>query len=280
MAEKANAALIPVINYFWPLDLFTAALCVGVPVLCLAFRWCTIPFQAACAIAVVLGLFAGMPTGFKGTSDLDVRFIVMAAFMLPAAIASVALPRRVAQSIGIAFVFLFGARMTLLMTVWDSWSAELTAFRTVIAPIQPGDVVMTVRVPRGGDPNIWSTEVTARRLSNGASTDSHLPALLVIEHRAWWPFLFDNLSQQPIEKREPYRNVAELIDNSPDPIGLLTNDAAAVALITHVLVLGPEPTQVATAGLKLLAENREAALFAVVRDVINQERPRSPPSDR
>ncbi len=61
----------------------------------------------------------------------------------------------------------------------------------------------------------------ARRLSDGTVVDTHLPALLLIEHRAWWPFLFDNPSQQPIETREPFRALATRIDGSPDPIALL-----------------------------------------------------------
>ena len=42
-----------------------------------------------------------------------------------------------------------------------------------------------------------------RRLSNGMPLDDHLPALLLIERRAFWPFLFDNPSQQPMRDPAP-----------------------------------------------------------------------------
>ena len=50
VAGKAQAALTPVLNYYWPLDLAAAALSVAVPVLCLARGWCRMPFQAAGAL--------------------------------------------------------------------------------------------------------------------------------------------------------------------------------------------------------------------------------------
>ena len=53
-------------------------------------------------------------------------------------------------------------------------------------------------------------------LSNGARTDEHLGALALIEHRAYWPFEFDNASQQPIETREPYRSLAIRVGSMPD----------------------------------------------------------------
>jgi hypothetical protein len=272
VAGKAHAALMPVMNYLWPLDLLTAAFCLAIPALCLARRWCAVPLRAAAAIGVLLALFIGLPTAFKGTFDLDTRFIVMAAFVAPAALVPLALPRRAAWAIGIGFLLLFSARMTVVMTVWHDWAGYLAAFRGVIAAVQPGDVVLTARLPRGVENDIWTSVATARRLSDGTVVDSHLPALLLIEHRAWWPFLFDNPSQQPIETREPFRTMAKRIDESPDPIALLARDAPEMRPITHVLVRGPVPGpgEIETACLRLVAANGEAALFAVVRDEIGR----------
>jgi hypothetical protein len=281
-AGKVHAALMPVMNYFWPLDLATAVLCVVVPCICLARRWCVAPLQAALAIISLLVLFIALPTAFKGTYDLDTRFIVMAAAMAPAALVPIALPRRAAWAIGAGFLLLFSARMTVLITVWDDWRGYLAAFRSVIEPVQPGDVVLTFRLPRAADHDLWSTVATARRLSDATVLDSHLPALLLIEHRAWWPFLFTNLSQQPIESRAPFGALGGLIDNSPDPIALLLGGAPEMRPITHVLVQGPAPGpgEMETAGLRLVTQSGEMALFAVVRDKISQTQPPSPLSDR
>jgi hypothetical protein len=277
---KVHAALMPVMNYLWPLDLVTAAVTVALPVVCLLRRWCAIPLRAASAIVLLLALFVALPTSFKGTSDLDTRFVVMAAFVLPAALVPIALPRRVAQAICIGFLLLFSARMTVLMIAWQDWANELAGFRTVTAQIRPGDVVLTARLPGGTRELQWTSFTAARRLSDGTVVDFHLPALLVIEHRAWWPFLFDNKSQQPIEKREPYRSLASWIDNAPDPIGLLASDPPELRLVTHVLLYGHGPFPVGIAGLRPLAENSAASLFAVDRDEISRSSHVAPLSGR
>jgi hypothetical protein len=273
---KAHAALMPVINYSWPLDLATAVLCVCVPVFCLVRRWCVARFQAPLAIIVLLVLFVGLPAGFKGTYDLDSRFIVMAAFVFPAALIPIAMPLRAARVMGVLFLILFGARTAVLMTAWQGLAADLAAFRTVVASVQPGDAVMLVRLQRIDKPNIWTSIATEGRLSDLYVNDTHLPALLLIEHRAWWPFLFDNASQQPIRTREPYRTAALMIDAAADPVALLAQDPRELRVLTHVLIMHPHPDEVMPAGLKLVARNYEAALFAIERDVS----PPQPPSPR
>jgi hypothetical protein len=268
---KMRAALTPVVNYFWPLDLATAVLSVTVLALCLARRWCVIPLQAASAIIVLLVLFIGLPVAFKGTNDLDTRFIVMAAVLVPAALVPVAVPRRAGWAIGAGFLLLFGARSVVLTIAWNDWAGALAAFRSVIAQVEPGDVVMTVHFDQAIAQDRWTSISPAGRLSDGTGTDSHLPALMLIEHRAWWPFLFDNASQQPIEGRQPYRALAWRIDGSSDPIGLLAQDAPGMRLVTHVLVQGPLPVQgeLEMAGLKRIAGDGDTSLFAVRRDGVS-----------
>jgi len=242
------------------------------------------------AIVALLVLFAGLPSAFKGTYDLDTRFIVMAAFVIPAALTPVVTTpnpllgntrvpgsRRATRAIGAVLLLLFGVRMTVLMIAWGSWPVELAAFRSAVASIQPGGVVMTVGAAPATPQMSWTSISAPRGLADGTETDTHLPALLVIEHRAYWPFLFDNLSQQPIQTREPYRTAANLIDSSPDPITLLTTGEPGLRPFTHVLVLGPTPAVVAARGLKLVAQSEAAALFVVMRDGISQAAPRLPP---
>jgi hypothetical protein len=275
LADKANAALTPVLNYSWPLDLATAFLCVAVPCLCVIRSWCQIPFQAALALIALLLLFIGLPAALKGTYDLDTRFIVMAAVILPACLVPAALPRRAAWAISLGFLLLFAARTTVLLSSWINWAGHLTAFRTVIASIQPGDVVLTVNNPPAPDKHRWTTVAKAGRLSDGTIIDTHLPALLVIEHRAWWPYLFNNPSQQPIDSPARFRNLAERIDRATDPIALLIGDPSNMRLVTHVLAQGimPPAAEIEAAGLTLITRNDDAALFRVNRSP-------SPPSGR
>jgi hypothetical protein len=63
--------------------------------------------------------------------------------------------------------------------------------------------------------------------------------------------------------------LATLIDSAQDPIPLLARDAPEMRLITHVLILGPAPAPTAD-GLRLVAGNGEASLFAVTRNEISR----------
>ena len=265
VAGKLNAALFPVINYLLPLDIATAFFCIVIVVICLRRRWCAIPFQAAVTIGILVFLFIALPHGFKGTWDLDTRFIIMAAFAASASIVPVAVPPRTGRIIGIAFLLLFGARMTVLTTVWERWTADLAGFRAVIASVRPGNVVLTVRLRPEDERAAWTHLASPRRLSDGTITDIHLPALLLLEHRAWWPFLFTTRSQQPLETREPFETIAERVDESYDPIARLAWHAGEMRLFTHVLVTGqpPGPGLIATEGLTRVAGNDTAVLFAV-----------------
>ena len=273
-SSKALAAMMPVINYHWSLDLLTSAICVAVPAWCLARRWASVPPGAVLALAAAVLLFLVSPVAFKGTFDLDTRFIVMTAALLPAVLVPAAIPRRAAWCLTIGFLALFGARMGVLAGVWNAWRGDLADFRAVIAPVQPGDLVLSAQVSPREAPGWWASGPNARRLSDGRAMDTHLPALLLIERRAWWPYLFDNPSQQPIETREPYRSLAERVGPMPDMRELIVLEDAELGNFTHVLLLdagglsGPVSPR-----LVLMVLRDKAALFRVVAD-----RPNAGPS--
>jgi hypothetical protein len=270
IAGKAAAVLDPVVNYNWPLDLITAGFCAATATLCLARRWCVMPSRAASALVVLLALFVVLPTAFKGTFDLDTRFIIMAGFLAPAALVSVRLPRPAASVIAVAFLLLFSTRMIVVLSEWHHWARDVAAFRQVIAPVRPGDVVLTL-----GQFEVYDA---AHRLSNGTIVDTHLPALLLIEHDAWWPYLFDNPSQQPIRTREPFRTAADLVDGAEDPLALLRSGEPGMRPFTHVLVLGLR--YVAPDGLVRLTGDDQARLFRIDWTAISRAPPPAPRPDR
>ena len=249
VSSKGQAALMPVINYIWLFDLATALLAVSAAALCVWRRWCVIPIPAAIALAVLVLLFLVSPTAFKGTFDLDTRFIIMASVLLPASMVPAAIPLWAVRWFAIGFVVLFTARMTVVATAWSDWRTDLADFRLAIAEVPLGAVVLTIDGPCG---------TNSGRLSDGTRISTHLPALLLIEHHAWWPFLFDNPSQQPIETREPYRTLAAHIESIPDRLAWLARGGPETRLITHVVVLGA--THKTPAGL-MLKQNHMAALF-------------------
>jgi hypothetical protein len=104
-------------------------------------------------------------------------------------------------------------------------------------------------------------------LSYGIRLDVHLPALLLIERRAYWPFLFDNPSQQPVETLPPYRELAARIGTIPDHHQLDIPARVDLCGYDYVLLMDaggdPNLAQYATSRLRLLASADVAALFRV-----------------
>ena len=142
-------------------------------------------------------------------------------------------------------IALFAGRMAVLGSVWFAHNRDLAQIRAVSASVEPGSTVFVTTITPEEEPDYWNRGPAARRLSNGLRTDAHLPALLLIEHRAWWPFLFDNPSQQPVRTREPYRTMAahvgamtarayQRFDDGHVGLGLTRNSAAASSAATSV----------------------------------------------
>jgi hypothetical protein len=112
-------------------------------------------------------------------------------------------------------------------------------------------------------PAYWKANPEWRLLSNGVRVDDHLGALILLEHRAYWPFEFDMPSQQPIETLEPYRALAGRVGPLPN------RDQAAVADVCgfdYVLLVAAD----AVPGLPAerfhkVTQSGFAALYAITR---------------
>ena len=100
------------------------------------------------------------------------------------------------------------------------------------------------------------------RLSNGMPLNDHMPAILLIERRAFWPFLFDNPSQQPIETLQPYRDLALRAGAVADARDLRHTDLCGD---DYVLLFGPADglAQFVSDRLQLLNHAGFAALFHI-----------------
>jgi hypothetical protein len=197
---KINQMLVPFVNYTLACDIATAAVVVGL----ILFRR-QMPARGAFVLGLTLALYIAAPFGFKGTFNLDTRFTIILGFLLFTCVAP-----RVPRIAGLAIAALFVVRMGIVAEAWHAHARDIAELRAAIADVPPGSAVFvaTATGPLPVRPG--------RVLSNGLRTDTHVPALLVIERQAWWPFLFDNPSQQPIETREPYRRLAERVGGMPD----------------------------------------------------------------
>ena len=263
-AAKARELLVPFTNYVLSLDIATGCLVFGFALACLATRRCVVPLRAGIALALLLLLYAAAPFAYKATYNLDMRFVVMLAFLLFGGLLPRHMPRVVTVLATGTFALVFIARMSVLAFAWHAHAADVAGVRSVIATVPAGSLVYVATVSPDEAPAYWHNGPVARRLSNGERTDVHLAALLLIERRAWWPFLFDNASQQPIETREPYRSLASRVGGVQDSGVVATTDLCG---FDYVLLLEagaiPDLANYAGKRLTLVASNDMAALFGI-----------------
>jgi hypothetical protein len=240
---KINQMLVPFVNYNLAIDIGTAAVVVGM----ILYRR-QMPARGAFVLGLTLALYIAAPFGFKGTYNLDTRFAIILGFLLFTCVAP-----RINRIVGLAIAALFVVRMGIVAEAWHAHARDIAELRAVIADVPPGSAVF-VATAAGSQPG--------RVLSNGLRTDTHVPALLVIERHAWWPFLFDNPSQQPIETREPYRSLAERVGGMPDWAQVPAMDLSG---FDHLLLLNADtlPDLRADGRLILMQRTGYAALFRV-----------------
>jgi hypothetical protein len=262
--DKFRQLVMPFSNYILPLDIITAAAVAGVLLACVLTRHCRITLAGGVALAVTTIGFVGAPWALKGTYFFDTRFVILLGYLLFAAVQPIYETRPPAIFATCLFAALFTMRMGVVGHAWHEHSRDVTDMRTVIASVPPGAHVMVAQVTPAAAPEYWRHVPLSRMLSFGLSLDTHLPALLLIERRAYWPFLFDNPSQQPVETLPPYRMLAEHAD-------IVTNYRALADLCgyDHLLLLdaGGEPdlAHFAADRLALITQRDIAALFRVRR---------------
>jgi hypothetical protein len=220
-------------NYLSWLDAATAAVAIGLPVLCLLTRRGRFPGVAAVPMVVLVAAFLAAPYAWKGTYHLDTRLAVMLDFMLFAGFIPGRWPRRWHVFPAVAVALLFTARMAVLTIAWAAHQADIDDIRFVLQPVRPGQAVY---VASAGVADA-SAGTRWRQMSDGSRTDIHLGALALIERRAWWPFEFDNVSQQPMETEQPYRAMAERVGDLPDAAQAATADMCG---FDYVLLTGAD----------------------------------------
>ena len=189
----------PVLSYDLPLDALTAVVILSVVALSLwRGRSTVLPLRVAIAIAVLMLVFIVAPYGAKGGAWLDLRFPIMAAFLLFAGLAPRALPRAFGIGAGLAISILFAVRTARVAEVWHAHNAYVDVLRGVVAKVPPGSRVIVARVDPRLNRRWWHEVPPGRRLIGIGSADDHLAVLLLTERRAFSPLLFSSPTQQPI----------------------------------------------------------------------------------
>lgn len=263
VTDKLRELVMPFSNYLLPLDISTAAAAVGFVAVCAALGQCRITLGSGIAFVVTAVAFVVAPNGVKGTYLFDTRFIIMLGFLLFGAFLPAPQPRLVTA----AFALLFAVRMAVLDFAWWEQRQDVAGMRTTIASVQPGERVMLAFVTHEDAPAYWRDGPMNRHLSLGLPLYYHLPALLLIEHHAFWPYLFADPSQQPIETLPPYRKLAERVGGFLDYRRLEQPDGVDLCGFDNVLVVGAGGAkglaQLDPERLRLVAASDIAALFRV-----------------
>lgn len=202
---KLVGLLTPTLAYRPPLD---AAL-LGLGVLALVLPGLAgrldIAWALAPAAAILAAAFAVLPFASHGTAFIDTRLPILLAFVVVAMTRPRGIPPPVLVLGGLAFAARLGVIAAACLVRGD----DLAALRAVIAGVPAGARVVAVSAHDDPPhPGAAVPEPPGRRVLLVQDAMTHLPALLLLEHDAFWPLLFSAPGKQPIAVRPPYARLA------------------------------------------------------------------------
>jgi hypothetical protein len=263
---KTYGLMGPFLTYDRLLDAGAMVLTIGVLAAFAVERRLRIAPALAGIVALLLIAYPFVPFFLMQTAWVDQRLPILAGFLLFAG----TLPRvrniRTARLMAVAFAAAILARTIVIGAVWSTNDAQIADFRQVISAVGPGDRVLVVQAERNADPNAMVNQPDSVRAMLHNDSSMHLPALLVIEHSAFWPLLFTAPTKQPVRVMPPYDAISLPEGELPWIGGLADLDPATVKWAPYlpgwehkfdwVLVLHPAD---APNGYKLLPDRLEPA---------------------
>jgi hypothetical protein len=163
----------------------------------------------AIAIASLFALWLGLPYNTASGLFIDGRVAFMLLLVLAAGIRPPQLPTsswRYAAlgALGVALL----VQITLIAATWRDHEVPVAELRSSISAIPPGSKVLTISAPPDTSKAYWRDPPSGIITSSHIATYAHLPALLAIEQRAFWPLLFADPSQHPVIVQPPYAAIA------------------------------------------------------------------------
>ena len=214
--EKLIRAAMSVVNYNLPLDIITACSIASLLVALARLRLILVPVGSIVALSTIIALFLISPFGFKGTGYVDARFTVIFGFLLFAMTLPLRSTKKQTLSFGSAMLILFCIRTAQTSAVWSAHNRDLEQLRGAISAVEPGSRVLVAAVSLEEADPLQPNFLQRQYLSDGSRLDGHTAALLLIERHAFWPFLFANPEQQPVELLSPFREIATRTAGIPD----------------------------------------------------------------
>ena len=242
---KLNFLLSPVLNYYSYLDLATAALLMCGFVVCVLSGRVSVSAATCLLLGALFIAYPYLPFILKTGAYVDVRLTIFMGFLLFCAFIPRNMPRPIIIGVGLLFASLFVLRTAVVAYVWYGHNQDLADVRHAIQPVEPGSRVLAVVVPgpgidgfmEAGDPALQPGAAKSRYISLiGLPTYWHMPGLLLMEKRAYWPLLFAADNKQPVRVLPPYREISDPAGHPPFYEGLAVDDLSASDLQTYPYV--------------------------------------------
>lgn len=267
---KLWALMTPFMTTSVDLTLWTALAVIAV--IGLAWRRMILAPGFSIAFAVLALVYVVAPSEIKGGTFVDVRLGLMIGLLLFAGMQP-QLPARLGMAAGVAFAALIGVRTIYIATTWISHREAVAELRTAMAQIAPGSRVM---IARGRPVGAVGAEWPERMLPGISRLDGQLSALMVVERRAFWPLMFADPAQQPLQVMPAFTPLSQ----SPggpvawERLGATLFSEAAVKAAPYLqdwrtkfddvlLIDPPVPLTPPPAGLTLLQTTPYAVLYRV-----------------
>jgi len=213
-AQKVANFFGPFLEYSSAFDILTVIPLIAFLIFCVMQRRARISAAALIAFVVLLAIYVVMPRSIKGTYFMDIRLPVMMGFMVFAGFMPKMFASRKRVAVGVLFGVLFVARITFLTSVWMHSQRDVDDVRQAIESVTPGSRVLAADVVCTDNPDWCASMPIHRRLPELAPTYWHLASFVLLDRHAFWPNIFAEDGKQPIEIKEPYRDL-QAIDSPP-----------------------------------------------------------------
>lgn len=281
---KLVFAFAPVMNYNLPLDFLTGVGIVSFAVLAVRRGWLLLPRSILICLGLLCLLFILLPFRVKGGAFFDMRFEIMAAYLLFAGMREnpLILPGRLTAAL-ICLVALTCGRIFFVSEVWQWQPQEIALVQQATRLVPPGSRVLiaTVLPDNATARTYWNHVPAVRRIDSIYMDDYHLPTIFLAEGQDFFQTLFADPTQQPIGVRRDYQGdtVSSAAWGPPDYSLLMTSPRTAhdremypylsgwQSKFDYVLVMNAggmtEPRRFLPNRLKLMEFNDLAALFQV-----------------
>jgi hypothetical protein len=207
-ASKLSYLAGPFVAYQRLPGLLVAAAFFGMTTFWMAKGKCRVGPGIPIAALALLAAYVCLPFSVAGGAFLDSRVPLMLTLALAAGIRPPLLPSRLRRGAAITLAAAVIVEVLLVGIVWRAHEAEVAELRASIAPVPPGSRVLAVSAPFDKDSPYWRAAPPGLLALGRIRTDYHLPALVAIDRRAFWPLLFSDPSQHPIAVRPPYDTLA------------------------------------------------------------------------